>query len=410
MISEFEGGCLLDNLVHFGRALRRAGMPVGPGRVADAVRAVESVGIENRGDFFWTLHACFVSRPEHREVFNQAFRLFWRDPKFLEQMMSLLLPMTPVVEEAQESRPGERRAADALLDHKPARQARQPADNEFEILIDSKATASSVERLRYLDFEQMSSEEIALAQRIIAGLRLPVTPPPSRRRSSRRAGKYLDRRRCMQRLARSGGEIFDLPSADALARRPALVALCDISGSMSSYSRMLLAFLHAVSARADGEWSRTHAFTFGTRLTNITRQLRISDVDAALAAAGAEAADWEGGTRIGECLRSFNRDWSRRVTGSGAYILLVTDGLEGGCINLLKKEIKDLRRTARRLVWINPLLRWDGFAARAQGVATMLPHVDCIRAGHDISSLQGLADAISDTGDDGEKVRLLAAA
>ena len=400
-------GKLADNIVYFGRALRRAGLPVGPGHTADAVRAVSVAGFHSRDDFFWTLHACFVSRAEHRQVFAQAFRLFWRDPKFLERMMALLSPMTRTPADERRSDPGERRAAGALLDRQDPVEAQGTGEEEIELSVDASATASYRERLRTLDFAQMSADEMAQAKRAIAQLTLPIEPPPSRRRSASPTGRFLDRRRTLRRLTRLGGEITDLPRQTASPRRPVLIALCDVSGSMSAYSRMLLAFLHAVSARADGDWSRCHAFTFGTRLTNITRQLRISDVDAALAASGAETDDWEGGTRIGDCLRSFNREWSRRLTGSGAYLLLVTDGLEGGCIDHLSREIKHLQRAVRRLVWINPLLRWDGFAPRARGVATLLPHVDCLRSGHNITSLEGLAQAISTTGGDGEKCRLL---
>jgi uncharacterized protein with von Willebrand factor type A (vWA) domain len=174
-----------------------------------------------------------------------------------------------------------------------------------------------------------------------------------------------------------------------------LVALCDISGSMASYSRPVLHFLHAVAQREGPGWARVHAFTFGTRLTNITRHLAGRDVDAALAAAGAEAQDWEGGTRIGDSLRAFNRDWSRRVMGQGAVVLLITDGLDRGDPGRLGAEMERLHLSARRLIWLNPLLRWEGFAPRAEGIRTMLRHVDSFRAGHNIAALEGLADALA---------------
>ena len=191
-------------------------------------------------------------------------------------------------------------------------------------------------------------------------------------------------------------------------RWPSLVALCDISGSMSSYSRAMLHFLHSVSNRQGDGWARVHAFTFGTRLTNITQHLRQRDVDAALAAAGAQAQDWEGGTRIGACLAEFNRDWSRRVMGQGAVVLLITDGLERGDPEPLAAAMERLHLSARRVIWLNPLLRWDGFLPRAQGIAAMLPHVDSFRAGHSIASFEGLARALASPDDDGEKRRLLA--
>jgi len=178
---------------------------------------------------------------------------------------------------------------------------------------------------------------------------------------------------------------------------------------MSQYSRMVLHFLHAVANQKGAGWADVHAFTFGTRLTNITRHLATRDVDAALAAAGRQAQDWEGGTRIGACLHDFNRDWSRRVMGQGAVVLLITDGLDRDAPEDLAREMERLHLSSRRLIWLNPLLRWQGFAAKAQGIRAMLPHVDTFRAGHSIATLDELADAISRRDDTGEKARLMAA-
>jgi uncharacterized protein with von Willebrand factor type A (vWA) domain len=207
---------------------------------------------------------------------------------------------------------------------------------------------------------------------------------------------------------RQGGEMHDIARMKPRERWPNLVVLCDISGSMSQYSRIILHFLHAVSNARGAGWAKVHAFTFGTRLTNITRHLNQRDVDAALAAAGAEAQDWEGGTRIGQCLHAFNRDWSRRVMGQGAVVLLITDGLDRDDPDELERQIERLHLSARRLIWLNPLLRWDGFAPKARGIAAMLPHVDSFRAGHSVASLQDLAQVISRPDDVGEKARLMA--
>ncbi|SLN22795.1 VWA domain containing CoxE-like protein [Pseudoruegeria aquimaris] len=403
-----EEGRLAENILWFARALRKAGLPVGPGRTVDAIRAVEAAGFTDKRDFYWVLHACFVSRPEHRATFAQVFRLFWRDPRFMEHMMAMMLPAIRGVQEERVARSAEKRAAEALLDGmQPEAEAPEQEAGE-EIEIDATMTMSPRERLRTLDFEQMSTAEMAEARRMIARLTLPVQPIRSRRTQSALHGRRADWRGTMRQAMRRGGEIQRLSLKEPRIRWPNLVVLCDISGSMSSYSRAVLHFLHAVSNQKGAGWAKVHAFTFGTRLTNITRHLDQRDVDAALRAAGAEAQDWEGGTRIGACLHDFNRDWSRRVMGQGAVVLLITDGLDRDDPEALAKEMERLQLSARRLIWLNPLLRWEGFAPRAQGIAAMLPRVDSFRAGHNIASLQALGEALSRSDDTGEKARLMA--
>ncbi|MFC6638453.1 VWA domain-containing protein [Sulfitobacter sp. JBTF-M27] len=401
---------LAGNITHFARALRRAGLPIGPGRVIDAIRAVEAAGFTDKRDFYWTLHACFVNRPEHRTVFAQLFRLYWRDPRYMEHMMAAMLPAIRGVQEERSAQAAEKRAAEALLDGAEAPQREDEADSAEEdavIEVDASLTMSSAERLRTLDFEQMSIAEMAEAKRMLARLALPVKPLPSRRGMAAPQGR-IDAARSLRQALRRGGEMDRLAFKKPRPRYPNLVVLCDISGSMSQYSRVILHFLHAVSNAKGAGWAKVHAFTFGTRLTNITRHLATRDVDAALAAAGAEAQDWEGGTRIGACLETFNRDWSRRVMGHGAVVLLITDGLDRDAPEDLARQMQRLHLTARRLIWLNPLLRWDGFAPKAAGIRAMLPHVDSFRAGHSIASLEALAEVISRPEDVGEKARLVA--
>ena len=400
---------LTENITHFARALRRAGLKIGTGRVIDAVRAVAAAGFTSREDFFHALRAVLISRPEERAVFAQVFRLYWRDPRFMEHMMAMMLPAIRGVQEERVAEAAEKRAAEALLDGlEPELPEMQDAPGEQTLIeVDASATISEEERLRSLDFEQMSTEEIAQAKRMLARLRLPVAPLRSRRTQAALQGR-VDARRTMRNALRRGGEIERLSLKTPRIRWPNLVVLCDISGSMSQYSRMVLHFLHAVASQKGAGWARVHGFTFGTRLTNITRHLAGRDVDAALAAAGAEAQDWEGGTRIGDCLHAFNRDWSRRVMAQGAVVLLITDGLDRGDAGALAHEMERLHLSARRLIWLNPLLRWEGFSARASGIRAMLPHVDTFRAGHSIASLEDLAEVISRAQDGGEKRRLMA--
>ncbi len=401
---------LVGNITHFARALRRAGVPIGPGAVVGAIRAVAATGFHDKRDFYWTLHACFVNRPEHRAVFAQVFRLYWRDPRYLEHMMSFMLPSLRGVAQERQTQAGEKRAAEALLDgaRAPAPDHEGPEDqDEPQVEVDASLTMSGTERLRHLDFEQMSVAEMAAAKRMLAQLRLPVPPILSRRMIADPLGSRVDRARSLRLAMRRGGEMQQIVYRRPRQRWPNLVVLCDISGSMSQYSRAVLHFVHALSNAKGQGWAKVHAFTFGTRLTNISRHLAQRDVDAALAAAGAQAQDWEGGTRIGACLAAFNRDWSRRVMGHGAVVLLITDGLDRDAPDQLARQTERLHLSARHLIWLNPLLRWDGFAPKARGIAAMLPHVDSLRAGHSIASLEGLAAAIGRRDDSGEKQRLL---
>ncbi|MEM7642432.1 MAG: VWA domain-containing protein [Pseudomonadota bacterium] len=394
---------LAGNIAHFAAALRRAGLPAGPDRLILATEAVQAAGFTDRADFAHTLEAVFVRRPEQRATFRQLFRLYWRDPRYLEHMMGLLTPTVRGVQEESRAKPAEKRAAEALL-NQPDEDPKGPEQDAPEkVEIDATATASGKERLRSLDFEQMSNAEMAEAKRMLATLALPVKPLASRRSQAAPQGR-VDRRATLRAALRKG-DLTALRHAKPRTRWPNLVALCDISGSMSSYSRALLHFLHAVANRQGQGWAEVHGFTFGTRLTNITRHLRTRDVDAALAAAGAEAQDWEGGTRIGDALHAFNRDWSRRVLGQGAVVLLVTDGLDRGDPDRLAHEARRLHLTARKVIWLNPLLRFDGFAPKAAGIRALLPEVDSLRAGHSIAALEGLAEALSRPDDMGDLAR-----
>lgn len=403
-----QDGKLAQNIAHFARALRRAGLPIGPGRVLEAVRAIAAVGFTRRDDFYWALHGIFVSRPEDRVIYDQVFRLFWRDPQFLEHMMTFLIPTVRGAQEDRLAAPGEKRAAQALLDGKGPAPPPMPDQAEEPLIdIDASATQSNEQRLRTLDFELMSVEEMAAAKQMLARLSLPVKPLTTRRYGASVKSSTIDARATFRAALRHGGEVIELKHRAPRTRWPNLVVLCDISGSMSQYSRMALHFVHAVAnARGQG-WARVHGFTFGTRLTNISRHLRNRDVDQALAAAGAQAQDWSGGTRIGTSLAAFNRDWSRRVLGQGAVVLLITDGLDRDEGGALSAAIERLHLSCRRLIWLNPLLRWEGFAPRATGIRAMLPHVDSFRAGHSIDSLAALGRVISEGHDTGEKARLM---
>jgi len=382
-------GRLVENLMYFARALRAAGLPVGPGKLLDAVRAVEAAGITNRQDFYWTLHAVFVNRHRDRAIFDQAFHVFWRNPRLLERMMSLVLPQfrDPAGEEPE---PVNRRVSEALAggENPPPAPAREEPP---QIEIDAQLTWSDRELLQSKDFEQMSVEETEQAKRAIARMRLTLTEVPTRRFRAHAQGPRIDMRRTLRRSLRGGPQAFALERSKRRTLPPPLVILCDISGSMSRYSRMLLHFMHTLT----GDRERVHSFVFGTRLSNISRHLKDTDVDAALARISQSVDDWSGGTRMGTCLHEFNRYWSRRVLGQGAVVLLITDGLDRDLAEGLEHEAQRIHKSCRRLIWLNPLLRYDRFEPRAAGMRALLPHVDEFRSVHNLESLDELCQVLS---------------
>ncbi len=380
---------LAENIMHFARVLRGAGLPVGPDRVIDALRALEIAGVSNREDFYWTLASVFLDRREQFEVFDQAFHVFWRNPRLLERVMSLLLPRVQGRAQTPERPALSNRIADPL--EPKARSDRGAERAEREIQIDATLTFSEREQLRKTDFETMTPEEMAQAKRLIAGLRLPIPEVQTRRLRPDARGERIDLRTTLRASARGSADLIPLQRRSPQRRHPPLVVLCDISGSMSRYSRMFLHFMHAITSDRD----RVHTFLFGTRLTNITRHLRHRDVDVALSAVSQAVADWSGGTRIGASLTAFNLRWSRRVLGQNAVVLLISDGLDRDGGTELSQAMERLHRSCRKLIWLNPLLRYEDFRPLATGMRLMLPHVDAFLPAHNLDSLVDLARTLA---------------
>jgi uncharacterized protein len=379
-------GRLAENIVHFARALRAAGLPVGPGAVLDALEAVTAAGVGTKDDFYWTLHAVFVKRHEHSLIFDQAFRIFFRKRGFLDQLMAMMLPQAPGAP-PQPPPPAATRVQEALLSGLD--QKLKPEEREVEI--DTTFTVSDRELLQKKDFAQMTAAEIAAAKAAIKRLVLSLDAVKTRRLAPDRHGHVIDMRRTLRASMKAGGAFIDLKYLGRKTRQPPIVALLDISGSMSDYTRLFLHFLHAVTDAR----KRVHSFLFGTRLTNVTRALKARDPDEALAACSAGVLDWSGGTRIATSLHAFNKLWARRVLGQGAIVLLITDGLERDPDDRLAFEIDRLHRSCRRLIWLNPLLRFEGFEAKAKGIQTLLPHVDEFRPIHNLESMAELCRALS---------------
>ncbi|TPL81972.1 VWA domain-containing protein [Mesorhizobium sp. B2-3-13] len=382
-----EDGRIADNIVYFARTLRKAGMRVGPASVKDAIEAVLVAGIGSRDDFYWTLHAVLVSRHEDHATFDEAFRLFWKSRELIEKLLAMFSPVAPDVRQKQKPRAAENRVSQAMFE---GHQKKQSPQEVPEIEVDARFTFSGNEVLRGKDFAQMNAAEMADARKAIAELRLPFDMVRTRRFKADAHGRRIDPRAMMRSAARTGGELILPKFRSVRETHPPLVVLADISGSMSQYTRIFLHFLHALTEKR----RRVHTFVFGTRLTNLTRQMRHRDPDAALADCSAAVKDWSGGTRIGDTLAEFNLVWSRRVLGQGAMVLLITDGLERDDVMGLSEEMERLHKSCRRLIWLNPLLRFDGFQARARGVKAMLPHVDEFRSVHNLEALADLCASL----------------
>ena len=379
--------------MHFARLLRAAGLRIGPDRVIDCVRALETVTAAQvpahlrlaREDWYWTMSAVLLSRQEQRPIFDQAFQVFWRDPKLAERMMQSMLPQ--VHGRASPEREQSQRLTDALMQQQ--RESREAAEERVEI--EARLTFSSSEVLQRMDFDTMSAAELAQAKRMISELRLPLPLVRTRRKKVSRNGTSIDVRATLRQSLREGGDAIPLVRTALRELHPPLVVLCDISGSMIPYARMFLHFLHAVTNDRD----RVSVFVFGTRLTNITRQLRHRDVDVAMGRVADAIQDWSGGTRIGASLREFNFRWGRRVLGQNACVLLVSDGLDREAGEGLAEEMDRLAKSCRLLIWLNPLLRYEKFEARPAGVRAMLPHVDLFLPVHNLKSLVDLARTLS---------------
>ncbi|QJR14778.1 vWA domain-containing protein [Usitatibacter palustris] len=378
---------LAENVLHFARILRGAGLPIGTDRVMDAVRALPLAGIESRRDWHATLSALFLTRHEQQVIFDEAFAVFWRDPALEQRMMAAMLPKVAGRMAGLGARASPRVAEAFITNTQPT-----PAvENPEQIEVDASLTFTATERLKHLDFEKMTGDEWREAKRIVAGMRLPVPDVRTRRFKRAPTGAAIDLAATLRRLARDGGQIARIVRREPRLRAPPIVVLCDISGSMHRYSRMFLHFLHALVR----DRARVSVLLFGTRLTNVTRALRHRDVDEAVDAVCAAVPDWAGGTRIASCVHEFNFQWSRRLLGQNATLLLVTDGLDRDDAPGLEVEMARLHRSSHRLLWLNPLLRYEGFEPRASGIVAMRPHVDAFLPVHNLESLRTLGKALS---------------
>jgi uncharacterized protein len=377
---------LSSNVMHFARLLRRAGLPVGPAETIAAQNALTRIDLASKTEARTALRTVMIHRHEHQEVFDQAFALFWRDPSAAEQAAAMAL-LEAQKKPPERPPPAARRVAEAFTNPNTPK---PQADDEPPVQ-DAVLTVSDQERLQNMDFEAMSAAEIENAKKEIRRLTLPLDLRRTRATRPDPTGPVMDLRRTIRSSLRQGGEILSIARNRRQTRPPPLVVLCDISGSMGRYAQILLHFLHAVTNHRD----RVSVFLFGTRLTNVTRQLRARDPEVAFQMVSHAVPDWSGGTRIGEALDRFNKLWARRVLGQGAIVLLITDGLDRDGAVGLGDNMDRLHRSSRRLIWLNPLLRWAGFEPKSQGIRAMLPHVDEFRPVHNLASLRALVALLS---------------
>ncbi|WP_343617922.1 VWA domain-containing protein [Ralstonia sp.] len=373
---------LARNVTHFVRLLRNAGMPLAPSRAVDAIEALSHIDIGRRDDVKAALSALLVSHPDERTLFDAAFNVFWRDPDWEGKLRALLLPKVRGGIPAARSN----RLADALRAQPSTNLPPAPEPDGERHDIVAPLAFSANEALRTRDFDTLNAAEWRTLQHMIRRRRVHLAQERTRRLKAASRGRHPDLRATARQAVRAGGEWTGWKYRQPVDRTPPLVLLLDISGSMSRYSRAVLYYCHALVQSRE----RIQAFLFGTRLTNVSRQLRERDPDVAVQAIAELVPDWSGGTRIGAALAEFNRQWARRTLSGRATVLLVTDGLDHEHIELLDTEMARLARFAHRIVWLNPLLRFAGFEPRARGVRAILPHVDVMVPAHHFDSLTAL--------------------
>lgn len=387
-LGDARRGKLAGNLAGFGRALRRAGVRTDAMRIGLAAEAAMLVGVDSRIDLAAAMEAVMISREEDRMVFRELFDAWFRDPELANKLLAQMLPSAEGKAEPSKRRPRVREALAAPRD------AVKPVQTEREVDFDAAMTASDRLRVHHADFNALGAAEYRLVERLARDIALPVPTLPSRRLRVAGDGGVHSRMHwpgVLHEAARTGGEMLRLPKLSRRRQPLPLLVLVDVSGSMERYARLLLAFLHASTRRA----GRRDVFAFGTHLTDLTPAFRIADTDAMLAAAGAAIDDFAGGTRFGESLAQLRHAHARRLTGRRTLVLVISDGLDTGEPEALERELLWLKRHSRRLLWLNPLLRYEGYAPLARGAAVLHRHADAMLAVHNLSALEQLAASLA---------------
>ena len=387
-LGDSRSGKLADNIAGFGRTLRRAGVRVDSSRIALATHAAIAVGLGQKQDISAAMEAVMVSREQDRTVFRELFDAYFRNPDVAAKLLAQLLPSAEGKAEPSKRRP---RVREALSPQNAYGQQAKPKQEDQKVEFDAAMTASSLDRLKHADFNSLSGSEYRLVERLARDVRLPLPHFASRRTRPAAAGARIHWPGVMHQASQTGGELVRLPR---LARREQplpLLILVDVSGSMERYARLLLAFLHAATRRHP----RRDVFAFGTHLTDLTPAFRVADTDEMLAHASAAIDDFAGGTQLGDSLATLRRLHSRRLVGRRTLVLIITDGLDTGEPSELTKELVWLRRRSHRLLWLNPLLRFEGYAPLARGAAALHSQAHGMLAVHNVSKLEDLAASLA---------------
>jgi uncharacterized protein with von Willebrand factor type A (vWA) domain len=384
ILGDARSGKLPDHITAFGRALRRAGVPVDSARIASAITAAEIVGVERKDDLRAALEAVLVSRQQDIGVFGEMFEAFFRNPELAQQLLSQMLP------KAAKAHPVRRKARVQEALSVAGLKARTPNQGETEIKFDAAMTASDQQRLRHADFAELSASEFRLVEQLVRQIPLPLPPFRSRRERAGTRGHRPNWPRAMQQARRHDGELLELPRMSRRRQPLPLLILVDISGSMERYARLLLAFLHQAT-----RGTPRAAFAFGTDLTDLRTAFRHRDTDDMLAMANAAIDDFAGGTRLGTSLAQLHERHPRCLVGRRTVVLLITDGLDTGAPDLLEQELQWLGRHTRQLLWLNPLLRFDGYAPLASGASVLHRHAHGMLAVHNLSRLEDLARSMA---------------
>lgn len=385
-LGDARSGKFADNIAGFGRTLRRAGLRVDSARIALAQEAAQLVGVERKDDLGAAMEAVLVSREQERGVFRELFDAYFRDPAIAHKLLAQMLPSAQGRKE-----PGKRpRVSEALSPQKRFGDASRPREQEIEF--DAAMTSSDLARLKHADFNGLSASEFHLVERLARDIALPVPQFEQRRTRPGQRGTRLHWSRTLRHAGHTGGELLLLRRLQRRRAPLPLLVLVDVSGSMERYARLLLAFLHA----ATRGHRRRDVFAFGTHLTDLTPAFRIGDGDAMLAAASAAIDDFAGGTRLGASLATLRQRHARRLVGRRSLVLLVSDGLDTGEPQDLARELDWLTHRCHRLLWLNPLLRYEGYAPLARGASVLHRHAHAMLAVHNLEKLQDLARSLAD--------------